>query len=69
MAEKEPAEFSAEWFDQSSQAWRANKKSRQNGTFVYVCEHICSTKRQCKKEVFKNSRYCKYHLLKHKGEK
>lgn len=69
MAEKKPAEFSAEWFDQSSQAWRANKKEKVNAMFVYVCEHICSNTRRCKKEVFKTSCYCKYHLLKHKGEK
>lgn len=68
MADIDPPEFSAEWFDLSSQAWRANKKAKANGAFVYGCEHICSNAKPCKKEVFKTSKYCKYHLLKHKGE-
>lgn len=62
-----PPEFSAEWFDMSSKCWRENKKEKANGTFVYVCEHISSNTRRCKKEVFKTSKYCKVHLLKHKG--
>ena len=69
MADADPPEFSPEWFDLSSQAWRTNKKEKANGMFMYVCEHICSNTKQCKKEVFKTSKYCKYHLLKHKGEK
>jgi hypothetical protein len=49
-------EFSKEWFDASSAAWRANKK-RKGQDWVYVCENEL-----CKRSVCAGSDVCSYHL-------
>ena len=61
-------EFSKEWFDLSSKAWRENKK-KCGGGFKYVCEHIKKTGKMCRKNVdtkflvqHSDRLLCKYHL-------
>ena len=48
-------------FDGASEAWRKNKKSKGNGTYVYKCEHICLSGKQCIREALPDCDYCKMH--------
>jgi len=48
-------------FDGASEAWRKNKKPKGNGTYVYKCEHICKSGKQCVREALANCDYCKMH--------
>jgi hypothetical protein len=48
-------------FDEASTAWKANKKSKGNGTYRYVCEAITKTDKKCTKEPIKGCIYCKIH--------
>lgn len=50
-------------FDDASSAWRANKKSIGNGSFVYVCEHICMNGKKCNQKCVSQTSLCKRHLL------
>lgn len=43
-------------FDEASKAWRENKKSGKNGTFVYTCE-------KCKRVPTKGHPLCYLHLI------
>ena len=47
-------EFSAEWFDASSEAWMKNKK-RIGQMYVYICDH-----HSCKRKV-SSTHYCPRH--------
>ena len=49
-------EFSPEWFDASSAAWRSNKK-RKGQSWVYVCSHDL-----CKRCVCAGLDVCSRHL-------
>jgi hypothetical protein len=42
-------------FDQASLAWKSNKKSNGNGTYIYVCKN-------CKRESIIGKEFCKIHL-------
>jgi hypothetical protein len=56
-------------FDEASLAWKANKKSKGNGTYQYVCEQQLSIHRTCKNTAILGSPYCsmhQYHSDKHK---
>jgi hypothetical protein len=53
-------------FDDASHAWQANKRSKGNGTYVYICKQICSNGNPCKNPVYVNTKdlcnsYCKRH--------
>jgi hypothetical protein len=50
----EPKEFSAEWFDASSEAWMKNKR-RIGQIYIYICEHP-----SCKRKV-SSTIYCTKH--------
>lgn len=49
-------------FDESSKAWRANKKYKGNGYFVYMCNYIHSDSKRCRCDRIHNYDYCKRHL-------
>ena len=50
----EPLEFSPEWFDESSKAWRANKK-RVGQSWAYVCSvDLC--KRVCMNKLYSSGK-------------
>ena len=52
-------EFTPEWFDASSAAWRANKK-RKGESWVYLCSHDL-----CKRVVCGTSDTCSRHSSSH----
>jgi len=53
-----PIEFSPEWFDECSLAWRANKK-RIGESWIYVCKvNGC-------KRTLQGEEYCKLHSHTH----
>jgi hypothetical protein len=57
-------EFSPEWFDESSKAWMANKRRvGRGGGYIYVCEHIRSNGKPCRRPVCGKSHLCKSHLI------
>jgi hypothetical protein len=49
-------------FDESSNAWRENKKSMGNGTYIYVCQKITNKNKKCDKKCLSGENYCKMHL-------
>lgn len=71
-------EFTPEFFDESSKAWRENKKTVAGGWFAYRCQYLHSTGRRCAKAVFSepkvtwyqeakrepppSTRFCKQHI-------
>ena len=58
----EPAEFSQEWFTQSTEAWRANKRRLKTGAFVYRCQHKYSATRICNRDCYKTEMLCRQHF-------
>lgn len=52
-------------FDDASAAWRSNKKSIGNGSYKYVCEHICKNANKCGQTSVQHTELfiCKRHLL------
>jgi hypothetical protein len=61
----EPKEFSPEWFDASSAAWRANKR-RKGESYKYICQHQHKNGKLCKRDSFMHAfdntdLLCKYH--------
>lgn len=50
-------------FDESSAAWRINKKYIGNGYFVYTskCNKLTKTGKQCSRLCKPNSNYCFQH--------
>jgi hypothetical protein len=49
-------------FDQSSEAWKANKKSNGNGTYKYVCAKRNKNNGFCALKCLPGEIYCKTHL-------
>ncbi len=49
-------------FDGASEAWKANKISKGNGTYVYKCDAIKQDGLPCCQMVSGSSNYCKRHL-------
>ena len=48
-------------FDESSNAWNANKKKLDNGCYEYVCGHINEkTNKKCMNKTMCGSK-CRYH--------
>jgi len=53
-------------FDESSEAWRANKKLIGNGTYKYICAKRCKNNKFCAMKCLPEEDYCKSHLhIKH----
>lgn len=48
-------------FDQASQAWRQNKKSLPNGTFIYVCGKTTASGQPCQKKRKRECQSCAMH--------
>jgi len=48
-------------FDEASQAWRRNKKSLENGTFIYVCGKTTITGEPCQKKRKHGCQSCATH--------
>ena len=48
-------------FDESSIAWRANKKNMGNGHFKYKCLQKTQTGNDCKREALQGLDTCKCH--------
>ena len=51
-------------FDESSKAWKANKKSTGNGCYKYICIKITKNGKQCKNDSLRGCEYCKFHINK-----
>ena len=51
-------------FDESSKAWKANKKSIGNGYYKYICVKITKTGKQCKNDSLRGCEYCRFHINK-----
>ena len=41
-------------FDDASKCWRANKKYKGNGYFVYICNYIHSNGKRCRRTIYKH---------------
>ena len=48
-------------FDESSEAWRSNKKCICNGHYKYICIQKTKSGNQCKRESLKFCDNCKMH--------
>jgi hypothetical protein len=60
------AEFDAEFFNNASAEWRANKRQiKGTGTFVYIineCTHIKKNKKRCTNHIWNSHvTVCKFH--------
>jgi hypothetical protein len=55
------AEFTAEFFDESSRAWMENKV-RKGAMTLYRCSYVHSTSRKCSKAASVCG-YCKSHYI------
>ena len=48
-------------FDDASLAWRANKKTQGNGTYVYCCMQLTKQGKKCIRNATNNCEFCKMH--------
>ena len=48
-------------FSDASEAWRANKKSIEKGSYKYICCQITKSGNCCKRETLIQTDYCKMH--------
>jgi len=48
-------------FDESSKAWKSNKKSIGNGCYKYICIKKTKSGNTCKRESLTGCEYCKIH--------
>ena len=48
-------------FDEASEAWMANKRKLDNGTYVYVCQKQTKVGKECKRKCLIGKEYCKMH--------
>ncbi len=59
------AEFTPEFFNNASNAWKNNKIKLENHTYNYRCCMILSNEKRCKKSIFnkynKDSLFCYQH--------
>lgn len=58
---QEPAEFSHEWFETSSAAWKTNKIRGPNCTYKYRCQKTVGGGHRCSRAVYKTQEYCWNH--------
>ena len=54
------SEFTAEFFDESSKAWMANKR-RVGHSMVYICTATTKTGNACKNRVVSLTEFCSLH--------
>ena len=47
-------EFSHDFFDNASDAWRNNKKKTLNGIFEYKCCYVYKNKKRCTRKLYRN---------------
>ena len=51
-------------FDESSRAWKQNKREPWKGIFRYRCDHYSATKgKYCRNTLFLGGPYCKHHFI------
>lgn len=55
-------------FDESSRAWKANKRSIGNGSYVYVCQKPTITGKTCNKKCLAGIDFCSIHKNKNKNK-
>lgn len=48
-------------FDEASRAWKANKKSIGNGSYVYVCQKKNKNGEFCKRKCLTGEHFCRCH--------
>jgi hypothetical protein len=48
-------------FDESSRAWKANKRSIGNGSYVYVCQKPTITGKTCARKCLAGIDFCSVH--------
>jgi hypothetical protein len=50
-------------FDEASNCWKENKKSKGNGMYVYKCNQLTKDGKPCCREAMKvvGAEYCKQH--------
>ena len=51
-------------FDGASEAWKANKIPKGNGTYAYRCTKTLKTGENCSQKCCGTNDYCKRHLQK-----
>ena len=51
-------------FDGASEAWKKNKRSRGNGTYIYICGQTTKTGTTCNKVRANGCDYCNIHSKK-----
>ena len=57
-------EFTADFFDDASAAWRSNKIIRNQGTFEYKCQHMSATRKKiCGKKIYVRRTFISTELL------
>lgn len=61
MQQIEPTEFSHEWFEASSAAWKANKVRGDNCTYKYRCKKPVTGGSRCPRAVYKTQEFCWKH--------
>jgi hypothetical protein len=58
-------EFTSDFFNNASNAWKNNKIKLENNTYNYRCCMILSNEKRCKKQIFnkynKESVFCYQH--------
>ena len=59
-------EFTPDFFDEASKAWRANKR-KKGEAFIYQCQHEHKSGKLCKRDVHWHhgniELICKYHFF------
>lgn len=48
-------------FDDASLAWRSNKKSKGNCTYIYCCMQVTKQGKKCIRTAVNNCDFCKMH--------
>ena len=48
-------------FDDASAAWKLNKKSNGNGTYVYICMETTKKGNKCARKPLSGTEFCKIH--------
>ena len=48
-------------FDEASEAWKSNKKSNGNGTYVYICMETTKKGNKCARKPLSGAEFCKIH--------
>ena len=74
-------EFTQDFFEDASKAWRNNKIKKLNGNFKYKCCYINKNKKRCIRKLYRDECFdsklnrpnkdifCKFHINKKYNEK